>query len=314
MLGSLKKGILQRRVMRPRLNQPWKSIPIGWSGWLFVLPALAFISIFIFIPAIYVVYLSLLKWNLLSLHPKFVGLSNYVHMFQSPDFQQALTNTLILGVGMIVLSLPLALFLALLADMGLRGTRVYRTILFGPYVLPLVGSGLVWSLLYNKNYGFVNQILERFFQIHGPDWLGTQGYALMAVLIMSVWQYLGYYMLIFLGGLQSVPQHLKEAAAIDGGNRWQTFWHVTLPALSPSIVFAFVVCTIQSFQMFDQVYVMTGGGPDGASTTLVYYIYNQGFEMYNIGTATAASVFLLVLLALLTWVQVRFSRRWVVEE
>lgn len=288
-------------------------IRVAWSGWLFVLPSMVFIVIFIFIPAVYVVYLSLLRWNLLSANPKFVGLSNYVHMFQAPDFHQAFINTVIFSIGMIVISLPIALLLAVLVDMGLRGTRFYRTVLFGPYVVPLVGSGLIWALMYNPNYGFINQLMSKF-HLHGPNWLGSQGYALVAVLIMTVWESLGYYMIIFLGGLQSVSHSLKEAAAIDGAKAWQVFKSVTLPALAPSIVFALIICTIQSFQTFDQVYVMTGGGPDGASSTLVYYIYNQGFEMYNIGMATAASVVLLVLLALLTWIQIRLSNRWVVEE
>lgn len=290
-----------------------RKLGIEWSGWLFVFPAMIFILIFIFIPAVYVVYLSLLKWNLLSSNPKFVGLANYLSMFQAPDFRQSFLNTILLTLGMVVLSLPIGLGLAVLVDMGLRGTRIYRTILFAPYVVPLVGSGLVWTLLYNPRYGFLDILLTKL-HIHAPDWLGTQGYALAAVLIMSVWQYMGYYMIIFLGGLQNVSHALKEASAIDGATSRQTFFHVTLPSLAPSLVFAFVVCTIQSFQTFDQVFVMTGGGPDGASSTLVYYIYHKGFEMYQIGISTAASVVLLVLLALLTWFQVKFSNRWVVEE
>lgn len=285
----------------------------AWAGWLFILPGLAALTLFVFIPAGYVVFLSLLRWNLIDVHAQFVGLGNYVHLFASQSFQQALSNTLILGVGQIVILLPLGLFLALLLDMGLRGTRIYRTVMFGPYVLPLVASGLVWTLLYNQNFGLINQVLS-WLHINGPDWLGTSGFALLAVLIMTVWQYLGYYMLIFLGGLQNVSVSLKEAAAIDGANDRQTFWHVTLPALSPSLFFALVICTIQAFQIFDQVYVMTGGGPDGSTSTLVYYIYNEGFQMYNIGTAAAASMVLLILLALLTWAQVRLGRRWVVEE
>lgn len=274
---------------------------------------MAFIVIFIFAPAVYTIYLSLLKWNLLSIHGQFVGLANYKNMFLAPDFRQSLTNTILFTVGMLVISLPVGLLLAVLVDMGLKGTRAYRTILFGPYVVPLVGSGLVWTLMFNPTYGFVDQFLSAL-GINGPDWLGTQRFALLSVLIMSIWQFIGYYMIIFLGGLQGVPDSLKEAAGLDGANRWQAFKTVTLPALSPSIVFAFVVCTVQSFQTFDQVYVMTGGGPDGATSTLVYYIYHQGFEMYNVGTASAASVVLLILLGLLTWVQVKFTNRWVVEE
>ena len=284
-----------------------------WSAWMLTLPALLFITMFVFLPAIYVVYLSFFKWNLLSVHMKFVAFTNYVQLFISPDFRQSLMNTVVFTAGMLFFSLPLGLWLAVLLNRKLRGTHFYRTVLFSPYVIPLVGSGLVWTLLYSKDYGLVNMALS-WFHIHGPDWLGSPGYALVAVVIMSVWQYTGYYMLIFLAGLQSVPDALKEAAAVDGAQRWQVFRSVTLPSLAPSIVFAVIVCSIQSFQVFDQVYVMTGGGPDNATSTLVYYIYNEGFQMFNIGRATAASVILLVLLSLLTLVQVKMSNKWVVEE
>ncbi len=283
------------------------------SGWVFISPAILFLTIFVFIPAVYVVYLSFVRWNMLDPNPRFVGFSNYKLMFQDPNFSQAFFNTVMFSVGMIVISLPIALLLAMLVDMGLKGTKIYRTVLFGPYVIPLVGSGLIWALMYNPNYGFINQLLSKF-HLQTPNWLGSQGYALLAVLIMSVWQSLGYYMIIFLGGLQSVSDSLKEAAAIDGAKTWQVFKNVTIPALAPSILFALIVCTIQSFQTFDQVYVMTEGGPDGASSTLVYYIFSQGFQMYNIGIATAASVVLLIFLAILTWTQVHLSNRWVVEE
>lgn len=283
------------------------------AGWLFITPVLMALTLFVFIPAGYVFYLSLLRWNLIDQNAQFEGLSNYLHLFAAPDFQQALVNTLILGVGLIVLLIPLGLLTAVLLDMGLRGTRWYRMILFGPYVLPLVASGLAWSWLYNNNYGLVNQLLS-LLHITGPNWLGSSTFALPAVMIMTVWQYLGYYMLIFLGGLQNVSQAQKEASAVDGANARQTFWHVTLPALTPSLFFALIICTIQAFQTFDQVYVMTGGGPDGDTSTLVYYIFDQGFQMYNIGAAAAASMVLLVFLAALTLIQVRLGRKWVTYE
>lgn len=294
---------LQAKMRTPRWN---------WPAVILILPALGFLTLFVFLPTVYVIYLSGFKWNLLSAMPTFVGLQNYVELFSSPGFRESLSNTIFFALGMLLISLPLGLFLAILLDRKLKATNVYRTVLFSPYVIPLVGSGLVWTLLYNKDYGIVNKVLS-LFHVSGPDWLGSAGYALLAVLVMSVWQYLGYYMLIFLAGLQSVPEALKEAAAVDGGGRWHTFRHVTLPSLAPTIFFATVVCLIQSFQTFDQVYVMTDGGPDNATSTLVYYIFNQGFQMYNIGQATAASVLLLVLLSVLTWIQVKVHKRWEVE-
>ncbi|RIV26133.1 sugar ABC transporter permease [Alicyclobacillaceae bacterium I2511] len=276
-------------------------------------PALFFLTLFVFVPIIYVVYLSFYKSNLLSPHPTFVWLQNYVDLFHSENFLQAFHNSVFLGVGMLLLSLPLGLVFASLLNMKLQGSQVYRTLLFSPYVMPLVGSGLVFTLLFNTDDGLVNHMLTAL-SLPAVNWLGSSHTALFSILVLSVWQYTGYYMLIFLAGLQNVPQPLVEASQVDGAGRGQTFLHVTLPALSPSLFFAMVVCLIQSFQVFDQVYVMTGGGPDGASTTLTYYIFEKGFQMFQMGPAAAASVFLLVVLAVLSLLQVYISRRWVVDE
>jgi len=283
------------------------------TGWLFILPSLLALTVFLFIPAGYVLFLSFQRWNLISANPQYVGLHNYVHLLNAPDFQQSIINTFWFGFFMIIILLPLGLLLAVLLDMGLKGTKIYRTILFAPYVVPLVASGLAFSLMYNQSFGLIDQILA-LFHISGPDWLGTSTLALPSVLAMTIWQYLGYYVIIFLAGLQNVAHALREAAAVDGANARQTFWHVVLPSITPSLFFAFIICTIQAFQTFDQVYVMTQGGPAEATSTLVYYIYEQGFQMYNIGTASAASIVLLLFLALLTWFQVRLGRKWVVYD
>lgn len=278
-----------------------------------ILPALGFITLFVLVPALYVVVLSTWHWNMLAIHPQFVGFANYVHLFRSSTFLTSLVNSVLLAGGMLVMILPIGFLLALLLNMKLRGTTVYRSILFSTYVFPLVGSGLVFSLLLNTNDGLVNDVLEKF-GLHPIDWLGSSHYALLSVLIISVWQYLGYYMLIFLAGLQNVPKHLQDACTVDGGGTWATLKHVTLPSITPSIFFAVMVCLVQSFQTFDQVYVMTNGGPNYASATLTYYIFNKGFQMFDIGPAAAASVILLILLALVSFIQLKISRRWVVED
>lgn len=283
------------------------------AGWLFILPALLSLIVFLFIPSGYVLFLSFQRWNLVSANPQFVGFHNYLHLISAPDFQQAIANTFWFGFFLIIILLPVGLFLAVLLDMGLKGTRIYRTIVFAPYVVPLVASGLAFSLIYNQNFGLLNQLLA-LLHITGPDWLGTSATALPSVIAMTIWQYLGYYVIIFLAGLQNVAHTLKEAAAIDGAGARQTFWYVVLPSITPSLFFAFIICTIQAFQTFDQVYAMTQGGPAGATSTLVYYIFMQGFQMYNIGTASAASIILLVFLALLTWLQIALGRNWVVYE
>lgn len=299
------------RRIQPSRNR--RVLKTSAAGWLFILPGLLSLTLFLFIPAGYVLYLSFQRWNLLTANPQFVGFRNYIHLASSPDFQQAIANTVWFGLFLLLILIPLGLFLAVLLDMGLKGTRIYRTILFAPYVVPLVASGLAFSLMYNPDFGLIDQILA-LFHISGPDWLGSSTLALPSVIAMTVWQYLGYYVIIFLAGLQNISHTLKEAAAVDGAGAQQTFWRVILPNLSPSLFFASVICTIQSFQTFDQVYAMTQGGPAGATSTVVYYIFMQGFQMYNIGTASAASIVLLIFLALLTWLQVLFSRRWVVYE
>ena len=284
-----------------------------FAHWLFLAPAMSFITVFIFVPVIYVAYLSLLRWNLLSSHPQFVGLHNYMYLLGDSNFHMALRNSALVSGAMVFISLPIGLGLATLANLGLHATKIYRTVLFGPYVIPLVASGLIWSLLFDGQGGLIDKWLGLLGTAQ-PNWLGTEPYALIAIIVVTIWQYTGYYMLIFLGGLQSVSENLKEAARVDGAGEWCVFYTVTLPSLSPSIFFAVVVCIIQSLQTFDQVYIMTNGGPDGSTATLVYYIYQQGFQMYNIGPATAASVLLLLILAILTYVQFHVSQRWVVEE
>ncbi|GMA57220.1 sugar ABC transporter permease [Alicyclobacillus sacchari] len=246
---------------QPRVRkQIARQIQSSTQGWFMMLPALAFLTLFVFIPMAYVVYLSMFQSNLLTPKPRFVGWENYIHLLTAPDFAQALTNTAVLAAGMLLLSLPLALILAMLVNMRLWGTRVYRTVLFGPYVIPLVGSGLMFTLLFNTDGGLVNRIVE-IFGGQPIDWLGGRRSALAAVLILSVWQYTGYYMLVFLAGLQNVPQHLRESCQVDGGGRWSTLRHVTLPAMAPTVFFAIVICLIQTFQTFDQVYVMTAAAP-----------------------------------------------------
>jgi len=278
-----------------------------------MVPSLLFLLIFVFFPMIYAVKLSLYQSSFFIPKPQFVGIRNYVNLFLAPDFWQATANTVWLAVGMMAVSLPAALLLAVMLDMKLRGTVLYRTIIFGPYVIPMVSSGLIFSLLFASDGGPVNLLFERL-GLPEVDWLGHGHTALLSVLILTAWQFTGYYTVIFLAGLQSVPSSLAEACQVDGGGRWQVFRHVTLRALGPSLFFAIVICLIQTFQTFDQVYVMTGGGPDGATTTFAYYIFEKGFQAYNIGESSAASVVLIVILAALSYVQLHLSRRWVVEE
>ncbi|EPZ43441.1 hypothetical protein N007_12940 [Alicyclobacillus acidoterrestris ATCC 49025] len=301
------------RVVPRRLPRIASRKKTAIAGFVLMAPSLVFIGLFVMVPIVYVVYLSLYKSNLLTPHPKFVFLQNYVQLFSDVDFLGSLKNSALLSGGMLFLSLPIGCLLAALLNMRLKGTKFYRTVFFAPYVLPLVGSGLVFTLLLDKDNGLVNHVLA-LVGVPPINWLGSSHTALISVMLVSLWQYSGYYMLIFLAGLQNIPQSLVEACQVDGGGRLKSFIHVTLPNLTPTIFFCAVVCIIQSFQAFDQVYVMTDGGPNNASSTLTYYIFHKGFQMYDIGSSAAASVILLILLSILSLIQIRLGRRWVVEE
>ncbi len=278
--------------------------------WLLLAPALLAIFTFVFLPTFYVIYLSLLHWNLIA-KPRFVGLKNYTSLPQLSGFHSAFVNTILYSLGVTGTVIPAGLGLAILLNQGLAGTKIYRSLLFIPYVLPLVGSGIAWSWLFNR-YGFIDNVLH-FLGMVRLHWLGSSHLALIAVMLVSFWQYLGFYMLIFLGGLQAIDPILYEAAKMDGAGSWSTFWHMTLPSLAPSLLFALTTSVIQSFQVFDQIYVMTRGGPGTSSTTLVYFIYSEGFKFYSIGKASTVSVILLLSLAFITWLQFTLARRWAVS-
>ncbi|SIS84178.1 carbohydrate ABC transporter permease [Alicyclobacillus vulcanalis] len=310
-MAKAAEAVIAQVERAPRARR--RHIPLQLKGAAMMAPALVFLFAFVFVPMGYAVYLSLYQSTLYTPRPVFAGLANYAHLFTAPDFWQAAANTLWLAAGMMFVSLPIALLLAVLLNQRIRGRVVFRAAIFGPYVMPLVSSGLIFSLLFATDGGPVNLMLAHL-GLNPVPWLGEGRTALVSVLILTAWQFTGYYAIIFLAGLQSVPPSLVEACQVDGGGRWQVFWHVTLRALGPSLFFAVVICLIQTFQTFDQVYVMTGGGPDGATTTFAYYIFEKGFQAFNTGESSAASVILILVLAGLSYLQMRVGRHFGVEE
>lgn len=279
-------------------------------GLAMLAPALVVLGTFVFFPILYVVFLSLTNWNLISSDIQYVGINNYLDLARSDQFRAAVRRTFLYSGATAAITLPLALGLALLLNNEFRGRDIYRTILSSPYVVPGVGLSIVWLWLYNPNYGLINWLLS-LIGIPGAAWLQSTSTALISVIIVSVWQYAGYYTLLFLSGLQGIPDDLYEAARIDGAGQWSEFWRITLPLLSPTVLFASTVSVIQSFQVFDQIYILTGGGPAESTTTLVFYLYQQGFQFFQIGPAAAVSVFMLLSLLIFTVLQFHFSRRWV---
>ncbi len=292
-------GIRSRRTRRAIL----------WTPWLMLFPALAGISVFVLFPTLAVIGLSFTHWNLLSPHPAWNGMRNYQSLLSSPDFWTALLHTGIYALSVAGVILPAGFGIAWVLNQPLKARNAYRMIFFLPYVMPLAASGIVFSGLLAPSGGLVNVLLGRL-HVAGPDWLGSVHWALVSVIAVTIWEYLGFYMLLFLSGLQQLNPALAEAASMDGAGSWQRFWAVIFPQLIPTAVFAGVMVVIQTFQAFDQIYVMTAGGPVTATTTLVYYIYEQGFQFFDIGRASAASVLFVLLVGAITLIQWRGMRRW----
>jgi len=204
-----------------------------------------------------------------------------------------------------------ALALALLANTTLRGITFFRTVYFLPVVSSMIAVALVWSWMFNPRYGLLNTLLHSLFGIQGPAWLDDTSWALPAMVIVTVWKGLGYSMVIFLAGLQNIPVDLYHAATLDGAGAWARFRHVTLPLLSPTTFFVLVITLINAFQVFEQTYVLTKGGPANSTVTLSYYVYQNAFQFFHMGLAAAVSYVLFALLFGVTLLQFRLQRRWV---
>ena len=279
-------------------------------GWALLAPSLLLLGTFVVGPVLLDVPLSFMHYDMIAATGRWVGLDNYRALAADPIFWQAVAHTLELAVGTAVPLLTLAVFFALVLNRPVRGRGVYRTILFAPYVIPLVASSIAWIWMLSSN-GFVNEVLGLVLPVHGVAWLDSSAWALPGIMLVTVWQFVGYYTVLVLSGLQGIPHEIEEAARIDGAGELRLAWSVTLPLLSPTLLFCLVVSVIASFRVFDQIYVMTGGGPGTATMTLVFYLYQQGFAFLNTGSGASVSVILLAGLMGVTWLQLHMARRWV---
>lgn len=277
-------------------------------AYLFLTPTLLGLLFFSLGPVIAGLLVSFTNWNLL-LPPQWVGLENYQALANLELPRKVLWNTLYYTIINVPLNMIIALGVALLLNQKLRGIAIYRALYFLPVVSSTVAASLIWTWLFSPNFGPINYFLDGI-GIPAPAWLGSTTWAMPAVIIMSVWKGFGTNMLIFLAGLQSIPQELEEAAMIDGANRWQRFLHVTWPLLTPTTFFVLVISCIVSFQVFEQVYVMTNGGPAYATTVLGLFIYLNAFRYNNMGYAAAAAYVLFAIIMVITLVQFRLQERW----
>ncbi len=286
-----------------------------WA-YVFLAPAFLLFALTVFFPMVRAFQFSLYHWPLGSAPKVFVGLDNYARLLTDDAlFQKALANTLYFTVATVIPTLVIALAVALLLNRpGLRGRGVFRTVYFVPVVTSLVAVAFVWRVLLEPSFGLVNGVF-RLFGFHGPGWLADPAWALNGVALMTIWRDVGYYMVIFLAGLQTIPRDIYDAAEVDGASRWQTFRRITLPLLNPSIVLAAVIGVIYGLQLFTQVYIMTGspqrlaGGPSDSTTSIVLFIVQQAFRPLEMGYPSAAAIVLFGLIMLVTLVQLRLIQR-----
>jgi multiple sugar transport system permease protein len=299
---SLRVGGIGGRVQR-------SSVP-RLAPYLFLLPQTMLVLVFIIRPLKQTAWLSLNDW-VLSLRPAptFDGLANFEGLFADPLFQQALKTTVLYVLGTTPIALSLGLLVAIALNQPIGKLRVlFRTAFFVPVVVPTVVVALVWVFLFELRVGLVNNVISSR-GIAPPNWGADVHFALVTVIIASVWQQIGFAMVIFLAGLQAIPGTFYEAGAVDGANSLQRFRYITLPMLAPTTIFALITSIISGFKVFDQVFVMTGGGPANSTVTLVYYLYIQAFEFFDVGRGTAAAMTLLLILAILTAIILRFGNR-----
>lgn len=278
------------------------------SAWIFILPAILGILIFIIIPIFCSLGLSFTKWDLLN-PIEFTGLSNYKLIFHEPLFYKILINTVVFALSVSVLGVIIPLILASIINSKIRGSEFFKSAYFLPFITPMVVIGIVWAWIFDPNIGFLSQILH----IH-INWLYDSKFALSALIIVNVWKLIGYNMIIFLSGFSNISQSLYESAKIDGATPVQTFKYITVPLLSPTIFFVVIITAISSFQVFDLIYLMTEGGPFDSTNVLVYAIYKNAFEYFNVGKASAIAYVLFAIILALTLIQWHLRKKLVYNE
>jgi len=274
----------------------------GATGYALIAPAVLVTAVFVLVPMVVSGYWSFTDYNGIR-PPTWVGLDNYVELLTNARFQRAILNTVFFVILGMAIGPMLGLATALLLNRAIRFRSLFRTAFFLPVMTSLVVVATIWRILLN-DHGLLNTILAGF-GLPGNDWLNDPATALPAIVAASVWQGFGFETVVFLAALQSVPRELYDAARVDGGGRWALFRYVTLPALRPTILFVYVIGIIGSFQVFDQIYVMTQGGPASATRTVVFDLVDR-FDSLHIGQASAVAYLLFIVLATLSWIQYRF--------
>ncbi len=293
------------RARRRRGRLALSNTAVGWS---FLLPNFIGFAVLTLVPVAILFYLPFTGWNVFGA-AQWVGVANFKRLVHDESFYTALKNTIYYTVFHIPLTLCAALLLALLLNRKLRGVAFFRTVAFFPYITSIVAAAYVWNVLFSPDYGPINGVLRLLGVAHPPGWTVSANWSMPAVIIVGTWREMGYYMLIFLAGLQTIPAQLYEAARVDGANAWHRFWSVTVPSLRPTTFFVTVMLTIGSFKVFDLILVLTNGGPGQSTLVLSQYIYQKGFVENQFGYASTVSVVLFGICFLVTILQFVINKR-----
>jgi multiple sugar transport system permease protein len=272
---------------------------------IFLAPALILLGIFLVFPTIYLGYLSFTGGSFTRSGVHWVGMNNYIRLFLTPDFWQVIVNTLYFTIGTVIPSIVIPLGLAVLLNQSLPLTGLLRTIYFIPSIVSLVAAGLGFRWIFQTD-GAMNELLANF-GIDKIAWLSDPIWAMPVIILLSVWKQIGFNLVVFLAGLQTIPISHYEAAELDGANGWQQFWYITLPGIQPTLIFAAITTAIFTLKSFEQVYIITGGGPLNSTNLLVYYIYDRAFAQFDLGYAAAAAMVLLAFTSVLVYFQLQTS-------
>ncbi len=274
------------------------------TGYIFITPFFLFFLFFILAPILINLVLSFTRFNLNDI--TFIGFENYLILFEDSFFIKSVWNTLIYTFFTVIFTMVLSFSLAIVLNKGIRCTAFFRATTFMPHIISMVAVSMVWFWMYEPTYGLINRVLASF-GIKGFLWLNDKDLALPSIIIMSVWKSIGYYMVIYLAGLQTIPSYLYEAISIDGATEWQKIRYVTIPMLRPVTFFLFVTGVINNFNVFEQVNILTAGGPMNSTTTVVHQIYLRAFLDFSMGYAAAEAIFVLVIIAILTMMFFRYG-------
>ena len=281
-----------------------KAVRYDHSAYLMILPSYLVFTTMVLLPIIWTIYLSFTDYDLTT--TAWIGVQNYINIFHDSIFIASIGHTVYFTLLTLLPTIVLSLLLAVALNKKIHGQGVFRTLFYLPHILSMVAVSLSWGYLYNAQAGIINRLLKTI-GMAPVGWLTDPGVAMISVAIMSVWGSLGYNSLLFLAGLQNIPGYLYEAAEIDGATKVQQFFRITIPQLRPTTFYIFIMCCIHSFEVFGQVFILTGGGPSDATTTIAHQVYKNGFEYYKMGYASAEAVILLIIILTITVINYRYG-------